>query len=183
VNFSISSELNLLQIKGALKLNLSCFFRLIVGLVFGINALSLAYADCNKSLAKIHPNERYLRVTKSAEFVPGGRESGEITILSVNKNAITFNLNVSWDKFALDDGSSATTGNIEEGKMIRQANKSAYVFISSEASDVGKCQIAFNFYSEVLVVKSIVGCTSFGSHINVSGQYIKARADESIIVH
>lgn len=131
---------------------------------------------------KIHNNQRYLRVTKSADFVSGGRESGEITLLNVNKNTITFTLNASWDKFAMDDGSSSTLGYIEKGKMIQSAYQSKYIFVSNKNTDLGNCKIEFNFCSEEVIVKSIIGCSSFGSHVNVSGRYVKAYDDEVITV-
>jgi hypothetical protein len=161
-------------------MNVNRLFRKAIGWLASLAIGCTLYSAIGQGLSH---DGKYVRVTRSLEFVKGGRETGELFISSVAKKSAKFKMTVSWDRLADDDGSSATVGAIDEGEIILSENgKGQYISVNKEDKNLGTCKIIFQFVGDTVVVTQLSPCWWFGAHINVSGLYMKAPSDEVIIV-
>lgn len=125
--------------------------------------------------------DRYVRVTKSPQFTPGGREFGELSFLTVRKHNAVFRLEVTWNPIADDDGYHTHNGVIDQGVIKINGNKGRYVSAEGD-KELGQCIIDFTFEGAQVTLAQKGKCWWFGENVNASGVYRQSEGKESIII-
>lgn len=121
---------------------------------------------------------RYVRVTKSPQFIDGGRESGELLVKSVKNGRASFRLEVTWNPVADDDGYYTHNGLIEEGEVRITGRRGRYASSYEEGKDLGQCIIDFTFKEKEVILLQSEKCWWFGENVDASGVYRLTNAED-----
>ena len=132
--------------------------------------LGTFFNDAESAWALEH-GRRYERCTKSPSFPEDGRETGAIEIQSVVKGRAKFNLEVTMNPVATDDGMLTRNGVIELGEMTVVGDVGEYKSTESGDTDLGVCVLRFKFERDVVMIAQEGKCWWFGEGVNASGRY------------
>jgi len=120
--------------------------------------------------------ERYVRVSKSIEFRPGGHETGFIVVRRISKTVAKFDLDIGWSPNGVD----ANIGVIEDGTILLRGKVGSYASLPTDPS--GTCELNFSFHGRIAEVKQPSHCSLFGTHVNASGTYKRTNGKEQGLV-
>lgn len=125
----------------------------------------------------------YERITQSPKFQSGGRGQGLLTVGRVADGRAPFNLEVTFNPLASDDGFLTRNGVIDDGVFEIKGRSAVYRSNYPEDKDLGTCVINAKVVRQDLVLSQGGNCYWFGQDVDASGLYRRTTRTEPRVVN